>query len=81
MGPCRDVIGELRDAAEKRGLTLCTSSHRAEHYWFFGNTRKQMVYIMQRSLFYLCFLQKIHGKDNSNDLHFFALLDIVISSV
>ena len=29
MGPRRDVLGELREEAEKRGLHFCTSSHRA----------------------------------------------------
>ena len=36
MGPCRDVIGELKESIEKRGLTFCTSTHRAEHHWFLG---------------------------------------------
>ena len=36
MGPCRDVIGELKTSVEKRGLTFGTSSHRAEHHWFMG---------------------------------------------
>ena len=34
MGPCRDVIGEIKSACEKQGLTFCASSHRAEHYFF-----------------------------------------------
>lgn len=33
-GPCRDVLGELKTAVEKRGMKLCASSHRVEH-WFF----------------------------------------------
>ncbi len=36
MGPCRDVLGELKAAAEEYGITFCTSSHRAEHYWYFN---------------------------------------------
>ncbi|MDR2570653.1 MAG: alpha-L-fucosidase [Oscillospiraceae bacterium] len=36
MGPCRDVIGELKQAAEKNGIVLGLSSHRAEHCWFFN---------------------------------------------
>ena len=39
MGPCRDVLGQLKQAAEKQGLIFCASSHRAEHY-FFLNTGK-----------------------------------------
>ena len=34
MGPCRDVISEIKTASEKAGLTFCASSHRAEHYFF-----------------------------------------------
>ena len=34
MGPCRDVIGEIKSACEKQGLTFCASSHRAEHDFF-----------------------------------------------
>lgn len=34
MGPKRDILGELRQASEKAGIEFCTSSHRAEHYWF-----------------------------------------------
>lgn len=40
MGPCRDVLTELREAAEKRGIVFCTSSHRAEHYWYFNGGRE-----------------------------------------
>jgi len=35
--PHRDIIGELKAAAEKQGLVFCTSSHRAEHWWFMGD--------------------------------------------
>ena len=40
MGPRRDVLGELKQSFEKRGLTLGASSHRVEH-WFFMNPGKQ----------------------------------------
>lgn len=40
MGPKRDVIGELKAAAEKAGLYFCTSTHRAEH-WFFMSHGKE----------------------------------------
>ncbi len=39
MGPCRDVAGEIKKACEKRGLTFCASSHRAEHYFFMNMGR------------------------------------------
>lgn len=37
MGPCRDIIGELKASFEKKGLVFCASTHRAEHHWFMGN--------------------------------------------
>ncbi len=39
MGPKRDVIGELKAAAEKQGLAFCASTHRAEHYFFMNMGR------------------------------------------
>ena len=39
-GPCRDVLGELRAAAEREGLHFCTSSHRVEHWWFMCHGRE-----------------------------------------
>ena len=40
MGPCRDVIGELRAAAESNGLYACVSTHRAEHWWFMSHGKE-----------------------------------------
>ncbi len=40
MGPKRDVLGELKKAVEQEGLAFCTSSHRAEHWFFMGNGKK-----------------------------------------
>jgi len=39
MGPCRDVVGEIKAECEKQGLTLCASTHRAEHYFFMNMGR------------------------------------------
>ncbi|MEP6594547.1 MAG: alpha-L-fucosidase [Ginsengibacter sp.] len=39
MGPKRDVIGELAEATRKAGLNFGVSSHRIEHWWFFGGGR------------------------------------------
>ncbi len=39
MGPCRNIVGELKEACEKQGLTLCASTHRAEHYFFMNMGR------------------------------------------
>lgn len=40
MGPKRDVLGELKNAAEKEDLVFCASNHRAEHYFFMNGGRK-----------------------------------------
>lgn len=39
MGPCVDVVGEVKKACEKKGLTFCASTHRAEHYFFMNMGR------------------------------------------
>jgi len=39
MGPHRDVLGELKVEADKEGIILGASSHRAENYWFFSGCR------------------------------------------
>ncbi|MHB1020843.1 MAG: alpha-L-fucosidase [Acidobacteriaceae bacterium] len=36
MGPKRDVVGELEKATRARGLHFGVSSHRAEHWWWYG---------------------------------------------
>lgn len=40
MGPKRDILGELKDAFEEEGLAFCTSSHRAEHWFFMGHGKE-----------------------------------------
>jgi alpha-L-fucosidase len=40
MGPKRDLIGELAKAVRAEGLHFGTSSHRAEHDWFFDGGRQ-----------------------------------------
>ena len=37
MGPCRNVLGELYDEFDKRGLTRGVSTHRIEHWFFMGH--------------------------------------------
>ena len=39
MGPKRDIIGELAAATRKANLIFGLSSHRIEHWWFFGGGR------------------------------------------
>jgi len=40
MGPKRDILGELKAEIENQGLIFCTSSHRAEHWWFMGHGKE-----------------------------------------
>lgn len=40
LGPRRDLLAEMRTAFERKGLELCVSSHRAEH-WFFMSHGKE----------------------------------------
>lgn len=40
MGPKRDVLGELKESFEKRGMTLGASSHRVEHWFFMGHGKQ-----------------------------------------
>ncbi len=40
MGPKRDIIAEIADAIRAAGMVFGLSSHRAEHYWFFGGGRQ-----------------------------------------
>ncbi len=55
MGPCRNVLGELKEAVEKRGMTLGASTHRVEHWFFMGHGREfdsDVKEPMQRGDFY-----------------------------
>jgi alpha-L-fucosidase len=40
MGPKRDVVGELEAATRSHGLHFGVSSHRAEHWWWYGGGMK-----------------------------------------
>jgi len=40
MGPKRDLLGELAGAIRQEGLHFGTSTHRAEHDWFFDGGRR-----------------------------------------
>ncbi len=40
MGPRRDVLGELRESCQRRGMEVGASTHRAEHWFFMGHGKK-----------------------------------------
>ena len=55
MGPCRNVLGELKQAVEARGMTLGASTHRVEHWFFMGHGKEfdsDVKEPMQRGDFY-----------------------------
>ena len=55
MGPCRNVLGELKEAVEARGMTLGASTHRVEHWFFMGHGKEfdsDIKEPMQRGDFY-----------------------------
>lgn len=53
MGPCKNIVGELKSECDKHGLIFCASTHRAEHY-FFMNMRKTFDSDVKDER-YLCF--------------------------
>ncbi|MGF7144695.1 alpha-L-fucosidase [Anaerotaenia torta] len=40
MGPKRNILGELKEAAGRHGLIFGTSSHRVEHWFFMGHGKE-----------------------------------------
>ena len=40
MGPHRDILGDLLLEADRAGMTLGLSSHRAEHWWFLDGSQR-----------------------------------------
>ncbi|MDR2534074.1 MAG: alpha-L-fucosidase [Tannerellaceae bacterium] len=40
MGPKRDIVGELKAAAEREGIVFGLSSHRLENAWFYNGGMK-----------------------------------------
>lgn len=55
MGPKRDVLGELKESCQSRGMQFGASSHRVEHWFFMGHGREfdsDIKEPMQRGDFY-----------------------------
>lgn len=40
MGPCRDILGELKVCCNSLGMEVGASSHRAEHWFFMGGEKE-----------------------------------------
>lgn len=65
MGPKRDIIGELKEACDRRGVRLAASNHRAEHYWFMNGMRAEKQEIMNK---YPEFYGSGASVNNKNDI-------------
>ncbi len=55
MGPKRDILGELKESVERRGMEMGASSHRMEHWFFMGHGKEfdsDIKEPMQRGDFY-----------------------------
>lgn len=55
MGPKRDVLGELKESCQEKGMQIGASSHRIEHWFFMGHGKEFDSDIkdpMQRGDFY-----------------------------
>lgn len=40
MGPKRDVLGELKESCQRKGMRIGASSHRIEHWFFMGHGKE-----------------------------------------
>ena len=66
MGPHRDILAELKEAVEEKGMNFCTSSHRAEHWWFMSHGREfesDVKEPMKRGDFYWPAMPEPHEAD------------------
>lgn len=55
MGPKRDVLGELKESCQNKGMQVGASSHRVEHWFFMGHGKEfdsDIKEPMQRGDFY-----------------------------
>ena len=69
----RDVLGELKEAAERYGLEFATSSHRAEHYWFMNGAATLHTVTEERDPEYADLYGPLAHVNTKNDLK--AMLD------
>lgn len=70
MGPCRDVLGELKKSVEAHGMTLGASSHRVEHWFFMGHGKEfdsDIKEPMQRGDFYWPAMPEQHHFDSFSE--------------
>jgi alpha-L-fucosidase len=70
MGPKRDVLGELKSAAQNHGLEFCTSNHRAEHCWFFNGGMETESDVPANPDFYDVPVRYENTERNMHDLYY-----------
>lgn len=66
MGPKRDVLGELKESCQEKGMQIGASSHRIEHWFFMGHGKEFDSDIkdpMQRGDFYWPSMQEADHHD------------------
>lgn len=66
MGPGRDVLGELKESCQKRGMQIGASSHRVEHWFFMGHGKEfdsDVKEPLQRGDFYWPSMQEADHHD------------------
>ena len=68
-GPMRDVVGELKAAAEKEGIVFSVSSHRAEHCWFFNGAREYEADVNEPENEEFYWKQQDGSEEISHDIH------------
>lgn len=69
MGPCRDIVGELKQAADREGIIFSLSNHRAEHCWFFNAGRDYDCDVNDPAYEEFYWKQQDGGEDVSHDIY------------
>jgi alpha-L-fucosidase len=69
MGPKKDIVGELKKAADDAGIAFCVSFHRAEHCWFFNGGLDYESDVQEKA--YADFYGKQQGvrKEETHDIY------------
>ncbi len=70
MGLKRDVLGELKSAAQHHGLEFCVSNHRAEHCWFFNGGMETESDVTANPDFYDVPVRYENTERNMHDLYY-----------
>jgi alpha-L-fucosidase len=69
MGPKRDVLGELKKAADELGIVFSFSFHRAEHIWFFNGGKAYPCDVMDPAYEDFYGKQQDYAVESSHDIY------------